>query len=280
MPVAMQLPVLNGTAASGKFYHTITKQQAFLPPHQFLVSDMAIFSDEIVSRTVIFKQCTDNDDGALVSQTFCNLCIPTNLVGNQSSTKSIMIGSLFVLLQQALECDGFSLNMTLACIINKDEEIASTILVATTHVPDFGKCFQSPSHGFWPLCCLGAITVRLQDIPQALHPNHKLLASNSLTDNQEAICLTQSFQPIGIDLNSHFNIIFYPVQTSSDIPTSLWGAATPSDFSLSPSDSISAIQSQNASPSIVLAPPLQSTCDLDPSKHGSSLHVHKMPPCH
>ena len=101
---------------------------------QFMVSDITICSDETVSCTIIFKQCTDDSpDTKLSSQTFYNLRIPTNLVGNRSSAKSIMIGTLFVFLQWVLEYGGFSVASTLTCIINQDEEIASTIHVATTH---------------------------------------------------------------------------------------------------------------------------------------------------
>ena len=159
------------------------------------------------------------------------------------STKSIMIGTLFHSLQEALACGGFNADPTLARIIKQDSDIAGTISVATTHVPDFGEQISNPSHGFRSLCCLCTVTPHLQDIPQNFHPSYELLASKTRTDNPVAICFAESFQPMGIDLVSHFNIIFYPIHASS-IP-SLWsrGASTSTESSLSPWDSISAVQS-------------------------------------
>jgi hypothetical protein len=180
------------------------------------VSDLAICSEEVISCTVVFKKFSE--DTSLISQTFYDLHIPTTLVGDRSSTKSIMIGTLFVFLQQALKWGGFDADTTLKRIINKDEEISNVIRVATTRVPDFGGGYQNPCHGYRSLGYLGAVTVRLQDIPQALHPSHELLASNSWTDNQEAVLFVQCFQPMGVDLKSHFNIIFFPDPISSDIP--------------------------------------------------------------
>jgi hypothetical protein len=237
------------------------------------LSDVAIRSDETVSCTIVFKKSAGDHAVTLLSHTFHDLHIPTSLVGNRSSTKSIMIGTLFVFLQKALSCGGFSADTTLTRIVNQDQEITSTIRVATTRVPDFGEQIQNPSHGFRSLCFLGAVTVRLQDIPQALHPSHELLASDSRTDNQEAMRFAQSFQPMGVNLNSHFNVIFYPIQISSAIPTPLWRTSTPSESSLGPSDSISAIQSRTSSPQVVVTP-LQSTCN--PSQHS---HVHVAPLC-
>ena len=84
-----------------------------------MVSDITICSDKTVSCTVVFKQCADDSpDTKLSLQTFYNLHIPTNLVENQSSAKSIMIGTLFIFLQWALECGGFSADSTLTHIIN------------------------------------------------------------------------------------------------------------------------------------------------------------------
>ena len=171
------------------------------------------------------------------------------MVGNRLSAKSIMIGTLFHLLQDALACGGFNADPTLARIIKQDPDIASTISIATTRVPDFGEQISNPSHGFRSLCGLPMVTPQLQDISHTFHPSYELLASKTQTDNPVAICFAESFQPMGINLASHFNIIFYPIHVSS-IP-SLWGrgTSTSAESSVSPWDSIRAVQSRNSSES-------------------------------
>ena len=161
------------------------------------------------------------------------------------SAKSIMMGSLFFLLQEALECGRFNADPTLARIIRQDPELAGAISIATTRVPDFGEQISNPSHGFRSLCCLRTVTPQLQDILPTFHPNFEVLASKSLSDNPVAIGFAESFKPMGIDLVSHFNIIFCPI--NSGIP-SLWGTSS-AESSLSPWDSISAVQSRNVSES-------------------------------
>ena len=168
-----------------------------------------------------------------------------------------MIGSLFHLLQDALACGGFNADPMLSRIIKQDLEITGAVSIATTRVPDFGEQISNPSHGFRSLCCLSTVTSQFQDIPRTFHPSYELLASKTQTDNPVAICFAESFQPMGIDLASHFNIIFYPIQVSS-FP-SLWGTSTSAESSLSPWDSISAVQSRNTSPQVDVTKIFQST---------------------
>jgi hypothetical protein len=160
-----------------------------------------------------------------------------------------MIGTLFILLQEALACGRLFAHQTLARIIKQDPEVIGAFSIATTRVPDFGDQISTPSHGFRTLCSLGGVTPQLQEIPQTFHPFYELLASKTGTDNPAAVCFAESFQPMGLDLNSHFNIIFFPFDVSS-IP-SLWGPSTTSaEPSLSPWDSISAVPSQITSPQV------------------------------
>jgi hypothetical protein len=192
---------------------------------------------------------TSNESGVVMSQTFHDLRVPSNLVGNRSSARSIMIGTLFILLQEALACGRLFAHQTLARIIKQDPEVIGAFSIATTRVPDFGDQISTPSHGFRTLCSLGGVTPQLQEIPQTFHLCYELLASKTGTDNPAAVCFAESFQPMGLDLNSHFNIIFFPFDVSS-IP-SLWGSSTTSaESSLSPWDSISAAQSQITSPQV------------------------------
>ena len=179
-----------------------------------------------------------------------------------------MVGTLFLYLQDALASGGFSADPTLARIIRQDSEIAGAISIATTRVPDFGEQISNPSHGFRSLCCLGTVLPQLQDIPQTFHPSYELLASKTQTDNPVAICFAESFQPMGIDLISHFNIIFYPVHVSS-IP-SLWRISNSAESSLSPWDSISAVQSRNNSPQVDTCNPSQLLQPLLPDQISSS----------
>jgi hypothetical protein len=206
-----------------------------------------------------------------MSQTFYDLRIPSHLVGNQLTAKSIMIGTLFLLLQEALACGGFNADQTLARLIKQDPEIAGAISVATTRIPDFGEQISNPSHGFRSLCCLGTVIPQPQDIPQTFHPSYELLASITQTDNPVANCFAISFQPMGIDLISHFNIIFYPFDVSS-IP-SLWKTSTSAESSLSPWDSISAVQSRNPSPPVDVTALFQSTCN--PSQLCQPFQLHQ-----
>jgi hypothetical protein len=193
---------------------------------------------------------TSDESAIVMSQTFHDLCVPSILVGNRSSAKSIMIGTLFILLQEALACGRLFAHQTLARIIKQDPEVIGAFSIATTRVPDFGDQISTPSHGFRTLCSLGGVTPQLQDIPQSFHP-YELLASKPGTSNPVALGFAESFQPMGLDLNSHFNIIFFPYDVSS-IP-SLWGwgpFTTSAEPSLSPWDSISAVQSQLTSPQV------------------------------
>lgn len=212
----------------------------------------------------------------MISQTFYDLHIPSNLVGNRQSAKSIMIGTLFLLLQEALACGGFNADATLARIIKQDPEIAGTISIATTRVPDFGEQISNPSHGFRSLFCLLAVTPQLQDIPHTFHPSYELLACKTWTDNPVAICFAESFQPMGIDLVSHFNIIFYPIRMSITPSLLGRGTSTSAESSLSPWDSISAVQSRNTSesPQFDVTALFQSTCSpsqpLLPQENSSS----------
>lgn len=203
----------------------------------------------------MLKKCT-SDSTIVTSQTFYDLRIPSNMVGNRSSAKSIMIGTLFHLLQEALGCGGFNADTALACIIKQDPDISRTISIATTRVPDFGEQISNPIHGFRSLCCLSTVTAKLQDIPTTFHPSYELLASKTQIDNPVAMCFAQSFQPMGIDLVSHFNIIFYPVHVSSTIPL-LRGHSTSPESSLSPWDSISAADSRGTSPHVDITAILQ-----------------------
>jgi hypothetical protein len=155
-----------------------------------------------------------------------------------------MIGSLFHLLQEALECGGFNADPKLARILKQDPDITGAFSIATTRIPDFGEQISNPSHGFRSLCCLQTVTPQLQDIPPTFHPSFEVLASKSQSDNPVAIGFAESFKPMGIDLASHFNIIFYPINSGI---TSLWG--TFSESSLNPWDSISGAQSRNTSES-------------------------------
>ena len=180
-----------------------------------------------------------------------------------------MIGSLFLLLQEALECGGFNADPTLARIIKQDPELAGAISIATTRVPDFGEQISNPSHGFRSLCCLRTVTPQLEDIPPTFHPSFEVLASKSLSDNPVAIGFAESFKPMGIDLVSHFNIIFYPI--SSGIP-SLWGTSS-AESSLSPWDSISAVQSRNASESPLAQVNVTATTLLQPAEIPESSNV-------
>ena len=204
-----------------------------------------------------------------MSQTFYDLHIPNNLIGNRLSTKSVMIGSLFHLLQKALECGGFNADPMLARIIKQDPDIAGAISIATTRVPDFGEQISNPSHGFRSLCCLRTVTAQLQDIPPTFHPSFEVLASKSLSDNPVAINFAESFKPMGIDLVSHFNIIFYPI--NSGIP-SLWGTSS-AESSLSPWDSISAVQSRNASESPLAQVDVTATTLFQPSEISQSSNI-------
>lgn len=203
-----------------------------------------------MSCTVVLMKYTSDESAVVMSQTFHDLCVPSILVGNRSSAKSIMIGTLFILLQEALTCGRLFAHQTLARIIKQDPEVIGAFSIATTRVPDFGDQISTPSHGFRTLCSLGRVTPQLQDIPQSFHP-HELLASKPGTSNPVALGFAESFQPMGLDLNSHFNIIFFPCDMSS-IP-SLWGrgpSTTSAEPSLSPWDSISAVQSQLPSPQV------------------------------
>jgi hypothetical protein len=113
----------------------------------FWWSNLAIYSDDTVSCTAVLKKYA-NDSAIVISQTFYDLRIPRNLVGNRSSAKSIMVGTLFLYLQDALASGGFSADPTLARIIRQDLEIVGAISIATTRVPDFGEQISNPSHGF------------------------------------------------------------------------------------------------------------------------------------
>lgn len=184
-----------------------------------------------------------------------------------------MIGTLFVLLQQALTSGGFTADTMLTRLIQQDQDLISIFHIATTCIPDFSKHIQNPSHGFHHLCFLSTVNAEYQSVPQTLHPSHELLASDPWSNNQEVMCFAQLFQPMGIELNTHFNVISYPTQRS--LPMLLHGLSTPSESSLSRSDSASAVQSCGSSPQVVV-PPLQS--GYDPAQLHHSPHV--APPLH
>ena len=210
----------------------------------------------------------------VTSQTFYSLRIPRNFIGARGSVKSVMIGSLFVLLQNALAHGNFIADTLLTQIINLDCEVPAVVRIATTRVPDFDEHVQRPAHGFRYLCSLGTVNATLQDIPEVLHPTQELLACNPQAANHIAIDFAESFQPMGVDLPSHFNLIFYPVEGRNPLPVLHSAMSTPSESSLSPSDSASAVQSRGASPQV--AGLLRSSAHEPPLLQGSSLFANQL----
>jgi len=191
---------------------------------------------------------------SLISQTFFGLAIPPNLIGTQSTVKSIMIGTILALLQQALRTNRVSADSVLTGIINKDHDFVDTICTTMTHVPDFGEQLQNPSHGFQYLCDLNAVAAVCEPTGIMFHPNQELVAADPHTNNPEGLHFQQSFCPMSVKLSNHFNLIFSPKATSSSLGIS--SPSMTSDSSLSPSDSGSRLSSRNSSPGLVISQPL------------------------
>jgi hypothetical protein len=159
-----------------------------------------------VSCTAVFLPLPGS---SLQSRTYSDLMVSGALISNRSGANSIMIGTLFALLRQAIAVDGQAPDNISEVLIGASPT-SHDVHVATTRVPAFGTDLQEPVHMYRRLGPLTSVDMRMNAPPPPPAP---------IVRNQEVVSvyaehtITQAFLgsggPMGIQGDAHFIIIFF-----------------------------------------------------------------------
>jgi hypothetical protein len=153
---------------------------------------------------------------SLQSRIFLNLAVSSSFVSNRSGVNSILVGSLLVLLRQAIAMDNRPSDYISQLIVGALSR-SDNIHVATTGVPTFGNNFQDPLHGYQNLGPLMEFKSRMSapPLPADIVHNQELLAlyaSNPVTQS-----FLEFWGRMGVQCNTHFVIIFFKPTTTASL---------------------------------------------------------------
>ena len=121
-----------------------------------------------------------------------------------------MVSTLLSALQQACAKRADVISHTISGIITKNPHVVE---VATSRVPSFGNDYQSPAYGFRALGPLLSLVSGPMLHPEAVDQSLEILAVHSIYDPS----FLQVWGPLGVDLQSHFILIFIVPSEYSNI---------------------------------------------------------------
>jgi hypothetical protein len=142
------------------------------------------------------------NDKIVVSHTFVGLSIFHRFFARRCGVRSLMVGTLL----SALRTQDETIPEVLSHILRTNCE--HNILVSTTRVPDFSHSFQNPAHGYRSLGQLSAVNCRESAPSTSLNYHKEILAIDAVNNNPLIQSFYNTWKPFGINLKTHFLLIF------------------------------------------------------------------------
>jgi hypothetical protein len=143
------------------------------------------------------------------SHIFIGLTTLDIFLSERGGVRSIMASTLISALQQAMQ-SGTKVPRSLMELISEASQAPHTISVATTRVPSFGLDLTNPTHAFRILDQLSDLAAGPELPRENVDLDREVLAVHEVYDRQATESFYRSWGPLGVQLETHFILIFLP----------------------------------------------------------------------
>ena len=189
-----------------------------------------------MARISCLAVCTTLNSTYIESHTFHNLLVDSTLIAyrphhtDQNAFKSMLVGTLLAILRQSLFI-GKRVPLTLANILsgaNHDPE--ESIMVTTSQIPVFTQDFMSPHYSYRTFGPLGRLAINF-NVPLPMFDfNHEVYTPLNI-DHPHSVTFANSWKVSGIQLDSHFILIFFDASSAVFSPRTRFISNQPSTSS-------------------------------------------------